>query len=74
MFGKNKNAYEMVKFSKNDEYRVTMLASNMDCIVFVSNIETGAIVAGGKAFVTKDEADCEYNKQCFLYKMGEEIN
>ena len=70
MFGR-KIKYEMVKFSENEQYRVTMLKNKNEYIVFVSNNETRTIGVGGMVKMTAEEADCEYNKLCFTMGIGE---
>lgn len=71
MFGKKKVGYEMVKFSENEKYRVTMLKGENGYIVFCNNIESKTIGTGGMVGMTKKEADCEYNKMCYSLSIGE---
>jgi len=65
MFGR-KIKYELVKFSEDDKYRVTMLKGYNGYIVFCNEIETNVVVVGGKVGMTADEADIEYNKMCIM--------
>ena len=65
MFGR-KIKYEMVKFSQDYNYRVMMLRRKDEYIVFVSDVRDNNIALGGAVNMTKDEAECEYNKQCVI--------
>ena len=72
MFGrKKKSSFELVKFSHNDKYRVTMLKGLDGYIVFDENIENKTIGVGGVTGVPYDEADCTYNKMCYQLGIGE---
>ena len=70
MFGR-KIKYELVKFSEDDKYRVTMLKGTDGYIVFCNDIETKSVGVGGMVGMTKEEADCEYNKLCYMLIGGE---
>ena len=66
MFGKKKAQYEVVKFSQDEKYRVVMLKGNDGYIVFCNNVPNKNIGVGGMVGMTKEEADSEYNKMCFV--------
>ena len=70
MFGR-KIKYELVKFSENDKYRVTMLHGKDGYIVFVNDVRDNHIGLNGAVKMTKEEADCVYNKECFSLGIGE---
>ena len=71
MFGKKKIKYEMVKFSEDDKYCITMLKGYDGYIVLVNDVRDNRIALGGAVKMTESEADCEYNKTCYMLGIGE---